>query len=111
MKPIAVALRDGGGTETKSVDLRADDTLVVILASNASTGYVWSLTEKPDPSVLASAGKQVEPPTTPAPGAAGHQVFSFSATAPGTAGFTLTYARPFGDENPYQVEAFSVTVT
>ena len=111
VKPMAVSLIAGGGTENKTAGLTAGDTLVVILESNASTGYVWSLTTEPDPSVLASEGKQIQPPTTPIPGAAGHQVFTFSATASGTTSFTLTYARPFGDEKPVQVDSFSVTVT
>ena len=111
VKPMAVALKPGGGTEAKSVSMHTGDTLVVILESNASTGYAWSLTAKPDPSVMTFGGEQVQPPATPMPGAAGHQVFTFSAAAPGTAEFTLTYARPFGDEKPYQIDTFTVTVT
>ena len=111
VKPMAVSLIAGGGTETKTASLTPGDTLVVILESNASTGYVWSLTTQPDPSVLASEGKQIQPPTTPIPGAAGHQVFTFSATASGTTEFTLSYAQPFGDEKPAQVDTFDVTVT
>lgn len=111
VKPMAVSLLAGGGTETKTASLSHGDTLVVILESNASTGYSWSITSQPDPSVLASEGKEIQPPTSPMPGAAGHQIFSFSATASGTTRFTLTYARPFGDQKPAQVETFNVTVT
>ena len=111
VKPMAVALQPRGGTEAKSVTVRTGDTLVVILESNASTGYTWSLTSEPDPSVMTSAGKQIQPPATPMPGAPGQQVFTFSAAAPGTTEFTLTYAQPFGDEKAYQTDTFTVTVT
>lgn len=88
-----LATEDTGRTITMAVD----DTLVVSLISNPSTGFGWSL-QDPLPAALRMEGdRQYVPPATKSAvvGAAGSEVFTFRAVEQGTVTLTLDYARPF----------------
>jgi inhibitor of cysteine peptidase len=82
----------------RQVSLVAGDTLRVVLASNASTGYQWTAkAEITDPSVLTQTSHQTVAPTDATPGAAGTEVWTFDATKPGSATLTTTYSQPWPD--------------
>ena len=98
---------DSGGTVT----LAAGDRVRVVLESNASTGYTWTVTDSPNTAILVPLGEPFHvAPTTDVVGAPGYQVFDFLAVSPGTTSVTLSYARPTTSEPPASVWSSTVTV-
>lgn len=76
-----------------TVGLAVGDTLVVRLASNASTGYTWRIGQNND-SLLAPQGEPAyENSSSAMPGAQGTQVFTFTAVAAGGDALTFLYQR------------------
>ncbi|MGE3962265.1 MAG: protease inhibitor I42 family protein [Dehalococcoidia bacterium] len=98
---------DAGGTVT----VEAGDRIRVVLESNASTGYTWTVTDAPNAAVLVPLGQPYYvAPVTDLVGAPGYQVFDFLAVAPGTTSVSLSYVRPTTSEPPASVWSTSVTV-
>lgn len=93
-----------------TVTLEQGERLRVVLESNASTGYAWSVTVAPHSSVLIPVGEPFYvPAATNLLGAAGHQVFDFEAVGSGSTSMTLSYARPGVPSEP-AADEFSVSV-
>ena len=81
---------------SRQVSLVAGDTLRVVLASNASTGYQWTAEAQiTDTGVLTQTSHQTVAPTDAKPGAAGTEVWTFDAIKPGSATLTTTYGQPW----------------
>ena len=107
--PAEVQLTDeDDGT---SVSLGDGGTLIVVLVSNASTGYSWRVAgDLPD--ILSQEGDSVYVPpgsTSPVAGAAGNEKFTFKAAKTGEATLKLEYVRPFETGVPPE-KTFEVTV-
>lgn len=80
----------------RQVSLAAGDTLRVVLASNASTGYQWTAEAKiSDPGVLTQTSHQTVAPTDAKPGAAGTEAWTFDAIKPGSATVITSYGQPW----------------
>lgn len=74
-----------------------DDDFVVVLESNATTGYAWELeTDLPADVVRLVRDVYVEPDTDLV-GAAGRQEFTFEGVGDGAAVIELWYVRSFDD--------------
>ena len=79
------------------ITLARNQTLVVTLEANITTGYRWEavpgfapvLGELPTPDYFA------RPSATPVAGAPGDMTFRFRAESPGTTALELAYRRPF----------------
>jgi len=79
------------------ITLARNQTLVVKLEANVTTGYRWEavpgfapvLGELPTPDYFA------RPSATPVAGAPGDMTFRFRAESPGTTALELAYRRPF----------------
>lgn len=81
---------------SRQVSLVAGDTLRVVLASNASTGYQWTADAQiSDRGVLTQTSHQTVAPTDAKPGAAGTEVWTFDAIKPGSATVTTSYGQPW----------------
>lgn len=81
---------------SRRVNLAAGDTLRVVLASNASTGYQWTAQAQiSDSAVLSQTSHQTVAPTDAKPGAAGTEVWTFDALKPGFATLTTNYGQPW----------------
>ena len=81
---------------SRQVSLVAGDTLRVVLASNASTGYQWTAEAQiSDRGVLTQTDHQTVAPTDAKPGAAGSEVWTFDAIKPGSATLTTSYGQPW----------------
>lgn len=105
------------------IEVDAGDEFAIVLESNATTGYAWTL-ERPvlEQVVRLVADEYLAPDTEPAGGgdpagagglvgAGGHQELTFEAVAPGTAEISLWYVRSFDDpKEPADRAAFSVVV-
>jgi len=92
-KSVNLTVKDDGRT----VQVHAGDTLVVTLDSNASTGFRWVLTGKPDPQVATLAGSKYIAPETTLIGAGGQEVWRFSTIGDGSTDLQLTYERSTGE--------------
>ena len=87
--------------------------MIIALASNASTGFSWSIAE-PGPERLELVGEpEYVPPgsTSPVVGAPGTQVFTFDAGSEGKDELTLEYKRGFEpDVEPEQTFSIDVEI-
>ena len=98
---------DSGGTVT----LAAGERMRIVLESNASTGYTWTVTDSPNAAILVPLGEPFYvAPATDLVGAPGYQVFDFLAVSPGTTSVALSYERPTTSEPPASVWSTTVTV-
>ena len=91
-----------------TVTLGPGDTLAITLASNATTGFEWTvLTINPD--LLRYDGKSYNSPLSVMPGAGGSESLCFTALAPGASRLAVIYHRPFEAGIP-PIETFPLTV-
>ena len=103
--PVNLTDKDNG----KAVQLRVGQTLTIQLPSNPTTGFSWTLPEKP---VLLAVEKNEYVASTAKNGMAGvggTQAFSFAAKDVGSATITLNYRRPWENDPP--AKTFTVTIT
>jgi inhibitor of cysteine peptidase len=107
--PQEVQLADAD--DGKTVQLALNGTLIVVLTSNPSTGFSWSVTSPESEGLEMQGDPRFVPPgsTTPVTGAPGTEVFTFKATRKGFSRLTLTYARSF-EPGAEGERTFSVSV-
>ncbi len=87
----------------RTLKLRKGDRIQIVLASNPSTGYSWSI--GPDASKLLEQQGQAQYQSTdpnPKPGSGGTETFSFQAAEVGSGSFELVYQRGFEAGEPDQ---------
>ncbi|MEA3441777.1 MAG: protease inhibitor I42 family protein [Chloroflexota bacterium] len=94
---------DDGG----QVELKSDQTMVISLEGNPTTGYTWEVAQV-DEAVLKQVGEAEFEPDSDAVGSGGVQVLRFEAVNSGQTSLDLVYHRSWEDEEP--VETFSVQV-
>jgi inhibitor of cysteine peptidase len=87
--------------------------IVLVLQSNPTTGYSWTVTSLPDPGHVSLdspiEGRYVATPVgSGVVGSGGTQSWDLHATKAGTTSIVLAYARPWESGVP-PVEAFAVT--
>jgi len=78
-----------------SVNASIGQEFAVVLMSQPGTGYSWSVTTDPDPSIAVALDSVALPPATSLLGAPGRQCFRFMATGAGDTQVGFSYARPF----------------
>lgn len=81
-----------------SISAGVGEEFVILLESNPSTGYEWSVTDQPPEIRLVS--QRYDPPAEQIPGRGGQEEFRFEAREPGRATLELTYAQPFEPDVP-----------
>ena len=86
----AVVFTDKGGDLT----VTAKRAFVIALDANPSTGYEWTVSQKPNAKIVKFQKKAYVEPKTSAVGAVGTERFRFKAVAPGQATIKLTYSKP-----------------
>lgn len=95
------------------IALKMEDSLIVALDSNPSTGYSWSLVSISDTSVIEKVHDEYKPePTpegTPLVGAGGEEIWTFVAVGAGTSTIEMMYSRPWESVEP--AARFNITVT
>jgi inhibitor of cysteine peptidase len=104
---LQVTDRDDGG----SVRIARGGSLVVALASNPSTGYAWTVSERTGSGLVLTGPATYLPPgsTAPVVGAPGTEVLRFDAVSAGTYELRLEYRRSF-EPNAAPERTFRVTV-
>lgn len=95
----------------KTIYLTPGQTLQVILESNPTTGYSWSVAPQ-STAPLTEAGEPVYlPPAESMPGAGGVEQLHFDVAGAGSGDLILHYARPFEtDVEPAEVYTLNVIV-
>ena len=98
---IELSCDDFGATRavSKEITVAPGDTFTVILCSNATTGFKWSVTPQiSDTDVMMQISHKFEPPeNTGMVGAAGKETWTFKALKSGSAITNMTYSQPWGD--------------
>lgn len=90
------------------VELRREQTLVVTLEANPTTGYTWEVATI-DESILRLLGEPQFLPESSAVGAGGTQTFRFEAIGTGQMDLQLVYRRPW-EQGVAPLQAFSLNV-
>jgi len=80
------------GTE---IELKKEQSLLITLEANPTTGYQWDLVEPPEEHILQQVGAILFKPDTNLPGASGVQTIRFEAVGPGKTALKLFYHRPW----------------
>lgn len=95
-----------------SINLKVEDTVVIRLESNPTTGYSWILDEKTDTSIVSvvdseyvQSGEDEE-----LVGAGGHEIFTFKALTGGNTVIILNYERPW-EEDEEPLETFEINIS
>ena len=102
---VTVTDHDNG----KDIDLPSNQTLIVKLASNPSTGYNWTVLGDPGPLKLQKTSYRKNSKSAQVVGAPGVQTFQFSAGSAGIANLNLAYRRSWEYNTP-PVKTFSLRV-
>lgn len=87
-----LTLRPADNGHTFSVAARTP--VVLVLPSNATTGYSWKLSARPSSAVLRLVSHRYVAPKTTRPGAGGKEVWRFLAVGKGTVRLRLAYVGP-----------------
>ena len=77
----------------KTIMLAPGQSLTVVLPSNPSTGYSWSLLKNPNQAIIKKVSQVMEGPKEPIPGAGGEEHWKFQALVPGETRLVLVYKR------------------
>lgn len=90
----------GAADSGRTITVDVGTPIEVVLDSNASTGFGWSVTTAPDRAVLAAApgSGDYTAPASDLVGAPGVQTFHYETVGEGTARLGLTYLRPWSNE-------------
>jgi inhibitor of cysteine peptidase len=100
---VYVTARDDGG----AVSARVGDRLVLHLAENPSTGYVWAF-DALDEDMLEPEGSEWQA-AGPGVGTGGDRVWTLAARRPGTTALALKRWRPWAGDASV-VERFGATI-
>ncbi|WP_067692388.1 protease inhibitor I42 family protein [Nocardia jejuensis] len=108
--PEAVTI--GADSDGKSITLANGQGLIVRLASNPSTGYLWQLAELDQNIVEQNGGQEYEQDPSPdgMVGVGGKATFNFVATAPGATRLLIEYRRPW-EQGMEPAQRFAVDLT
>ena len=95
------------GDDGGQVELKTNQTLVISLEGNPTTGYTWEVAEV-DEGVLKQVGETEFKPDTGDVGSPGMQTLRFETVSSGKTDLELVHHRSWEDEEP--LETFSVQV-
>jgi inhibitor of cysteine peptidase len=94
------------------MNVATGDVFAVVLDANPTTGYSWSISTQPDPSMVVSLDDLFIPPSVTLPGAPGRECFRFQAAGAGQTRIGFAYARPFEpDAAPARTAEVQVSVS
>jgi inhibitor of cysteine peptidase len=95
--------------DTRSLEVKVGDTIVVKLEANATTGYQWAFTAG-DTFTIESSQYQEGTHPEGVVGAGGTQIVTLRVTKSGSSKLTGTYARSWETPSPEATPDFSMTV-
>jgi len=102
---VTVTDHDNG----RDIDLASNETLIVKLSSNPSTGYNWAVLGDPAPLKLQKTSYRKNSQSSQVVGAPGVQTFQFSPGSAGIANLNFAYRRSW-EYNVPPAKSFSIRV-
>jgi predicted secreted protein len=93
MSEIQLSTKDNNSV----VQAHINDTIIIMLDGNATTGYQWKL-DSMDEKLIQNTNSGFVKNGTTVPGAAGQQFFAFKPVQTGSSKISLTYARNWQDD-------------
>ena len=97
------------GDDSREMQLKKGQTLVVTLEGNPTTGYSWEVAEPLNEQVLRQAGEPEFKSESDALGAGGVQILRFEAVNAGKFTLKLVYRRPW-EKDVEPLETYSIEV-
>ncbi len=95
----------------KPISVAPGDNFTIALESNPTTGFLWELAGKLDPSVVKFSGSTYVSSKSDLNGAPGKEVWTFTAVNRGTTTIPMKYSRPWEkNEPPVKTAVFTVVV-
>jgi inhibitor of cysteine peptidase len=97
----------------KSLNLKVNDTIIIRLQSNATTGFKWNLPKENNSGIisLVSSDYTEKENKENLVGTGGFETFTFKTVSKGSATLTLTYNRPWEkDVQPEKIFKLNITV-
>ncbi|MFA6523136.1 MAG: protease inhibitor I42 family protein [Candidatus Peribacteraceae bacterium] len=91
-------------------ELAVGQTFRIVLQSNPTTGYSWTVTLTGDTVSKVSDTFEESQAAGRVTGAPGHQIFQFRAEKPGMTTLTFAYARPWESVQPLETKTYEMTV-
>jgi len=115
---LAVCSCQAGGNELTeenngdSIKLAVDDTVIIKLESNPTTGYGWVLDGKTNTSIITIVDSEYAQSEEDEElvGAGGHEFFTFKALASGDTDIILNYERSWEEEEE-PLETFKISIS
>ena len=104
--PLSITEADDGET----IDLMKDDSLVITLEANSSTGYRWQILKNNDAIMKLSGSSDYQGGKPDQIGTPGHAALTFSAIATGKETLELGYSRPT-DHDPAKTFTVNIRVS
>jgi inhibitor of cysteine peptidase len=94
---------------SRTIRVNPGDKFVIVLDSNATTGYSWQAPDRT--SCVSLNAHRYEAPQSPMTGAGGKEHFEFTARSVGKESLSFHYARPWEkDAPPVNIKTFTVEV-
>lgn len=95
-----------------SINLKVEDTVIIRLESNPTTGYSWILNENTDTSIVSMVDSEYiqSAEDEELVGAGGHEVLTFKAVSKGKTSIVLNYERPW-EEAEEPLETFEINIS
>jgi inhibitor of cysteine peptidase len=101
-------IRIGEDESARTVELAVDEEFSVAVETNASIGWEWDITGRPDPAVASFIGRDYEAREPVQPGSGGTDLFRFLAEGVGETTITLT--RTYRSEGPDREVTITIRV-
>jgi len=86
------------------IEVEKGEEFIIVLESNPTTGYQWKLAEPLDEEIVVLVKTEFVEPDTELIGAAGEEKWTFKAQGLGDTSITLSYVRPWEEEEPAGTE-------
>ncbi|MEI6237833.1 MAG: protease inhibitor I42 family protein [Candidatus Saccharibacteria bacterium] len=94
-----------------NIEIKKDQNFTIILTSNPSTGYSWSIDGIYNKKIIAKVSNEFQPPASNMIGAPGKELWLFKGNSEGSTKLNFIYTRQKGtDTNQLNHKTFNITV-
>ena len=95
----------------ENIEVKNGQEFTIVLNSNPSTGYSWSISDTYDKNIVQMIGNVFKPSGTKKIGAPGEELWTFKGVGRGSTKINLTYSRKWeGKSSQETPKNFNITV-
>jgi inhibitor of cysteine peptidase len=109
-RPAEDRVSAGSVSGDAALRVKAGQSFTIVLASNPTTGYRWTLARSPGANVVTSEGSRYIPPSSSIPGKGGREEWKFKAQRPGQTTLEFHYLRPWEKGEAVKRVTYTITV-